>query len=686
MKRGDDPSYEALKRRAETAEAALKALREGQVDAILGEERNLVVRLADVEAALVESEELFRTVFQQAAVGMAQLLPEGRYVRVNPRLAEILGYDPRELEGRFFREITHPDDLGLQDAKLAEISAGKSDTFEIEKRFFHRSGSVVWARLYSRAVRHPDGAVKYLITSIVDITERRRTEEALRRRERQLQQIFEILPIGLWFVDRDGTLLRGNPAGVRIWGAEPKVPMSEYGVFKAWRLPERQPVEAGDWALARTIRDGATIVDELLEIEAFDGRKKTILNYTAPILDAEGRVDGAIVANLDISDRMALERQLRQAQKMEAVGRLAGGVAHDFNNMLGVILGYAELARQKVGPDDALAEDLEQIMTAARRSADITRQLLAFARRQTVAPRVLDLNDTVEGMLRMLRRLIGEDIELRWLPGAGLWPVRIDPTQVDQILANLLVNARDAIDGVGQVSLETHNARLDAAWRSDHPDFSPGEYVLLAVSDTGRGMDSETLENLFEPFFTTKELGRGTGLGLATVYGIVRQNGGLIDVSSQPSHGTTFRIYLPRHRGRIEGTPGPQKGQVPTGRGETVLLVEDDGALLKLARRMLEGLDYRVLAAGGPNEALDLVGSRSEEIHLLITDVVMPEISGRDLAERLKALSPGLRVLFMSGYTADVIARRGVLDADVHFVQKPFSRDELALKVAEVLK
>jgi signal transduction histidine kinase len=385
------------------------------------------------------------------------------------------------------------------------------------------------------------------------------------------------------------------------------------------------------------------------------------------------------------TEKAYLQSQLMQAQKMESVGRLAGGVAHDFNNMLGVILGHVEMAQELVEPAGQLFEDLDEIKKAARRSADLTRQLLAFARKQTISPRVLDLNETVEGLLKMLRRLIGENVDLVWLPGQDLGPVKIDPTQVDQILANLTVNARDAIDGIGRITIETGNAVLDEENCAEHMGSVPGSYVMLSIGDDGCGMDRTVQEHIFEPFFTTKEVGRGTGLGLATTYGIVKQNGGFIKVRSAPGQGSIFRIYLPRHVGRRSaidsggGAERAQKGQ------ETILLVEDEPANLNLGKRMLEKLGYRVLAAGTPGEALRLAEHNSGEIDLLLTDVVMPEMNGRDLSNRLLSLYPGLKRLFMSGYTANVIADHGEIDEGVYFIQKPFSRLELSRKVREAL-
>jgi len=338
-----------------------------------------------------------------------------------------------------------------------------------------------------------------------------------------------------------------------------------------------------------------------------------------------------------------------------------------------------------VDPNDPLHADLQEILTAARRSTDITRQLLAFARKQTVAPRVLDLNETLEEMLKMLRQLIGEDIDLAWLPKANLWLVKMDPAQIDQILANLCVNAQDAIAGVGKVTIETDKVTFDAAYCADHAGFVPGEFVLLAVSDNGCGMDKETQDKLFEPFFTTKGVGQGTGLGLATVYGIVKQNDGFINVYSEPEKGTTFKIYLPRHAGETEEISVESVAEIPKGRGETVLVVEDDFSILKLANKILDGLGYNVLIARSPNEAIVLAEEHAGALDILITDVVMPEMNGKELAGRVHALCPDIKTLFMSGYTANVIAHRGVLEEGVNFIQKPFSIKDLAAKVRAVL-
>jgi PAS domain S-box-containing protein len=385
-------------------------------------------------------------------------------------------------------------------------------------------------------------------------------------------------------------------------------------------------------------------------------------------------------------DRDKLQKQLIQAQKMESIGRLAGGIAHDFNNMLGVIIGYTELAIEKQPYSTPIHSDLLEIMNAAGRSAEITKQLLAFARKQTINPRVIDLNNTVESMLKMLQRLIGEDIDLLWLPCTGQSMINIDPMQVDQILANLCINARDAIQGVGKITIETGHAVLDEEYCLDHAGFLPGQFVVISVSDSGTGIDPSIMENIFDPFFTTKGVGQGTGLGLATVYGIVKQNEGFINVYSEKGHGATFKIYLPQHSGDVlVQRPGALK-DIPLSKGETVLIVEDDPAILKLGERILEQLGYMVLSASTPAAANNLIREYSGKIDLLITDVIMPEMNGRDLANRVKIVHPDLKVLYMSGYTANVIAHRGILDSGVNFIQKPFTKHEFGATIRKVIE
>jgi CheY-like chemotaxis protein len=370
---------------------------------------------------------------------------------------------------------------------------------------------------------------------------------------------------------------------------------------------------------------------------------------------------------------------------MESVGRLAGGVAHDFNNMLGVILGRTELLLQQTPTDESAYAELREIQKAAERSVDLTHQLLAFARKQTAAPKLLDLNPTVGGMLKMIRRLIGEDIDLVWTPDPEPSFVKIDPSQLDQILANLCVNARDAVTEAGRIVISTENVLFEEKDCRDSAERRPGEFVRLSVSDNGSGMDQSALANLFEPFFTTKEVGKGTGLGLATVYGIVKQNEGFIHVDSEPGRGTTFQVFLPRQPEESETSREPSSNVAASQGKETLLLVEDEPSLLAMTATLLRRQGYQVLTASLPSEALRLAERHKGPIHILVTDVVMPEMNGRELAARLPAFSPGIKSLYMSGYTSDIIANHGVLEEGVAFIQKPFTMRELSAKVREVL-
>jgi len=411
-----------------------------------------------------------------------------------------------------------------------------------------------------------------------------------------------------------------------------------------------------------------------------------IFSENKDLIALEGFISDITELKKAEADREKLREQLTQAQKMESVGRLAGGVAHDFNNMLTVILGFTQAAMDQTDPSGPVYRNLKEVSQAAGRSADLTRQLLTFARKQVIDPKVIDLNETVRQMMEMLQRLMGENIQVAWHPETELWPVKMDPSQIDQILANLCVNARDAIAGIGKITIETGMTTFDRDYCDHHPGFSPGDYVLLIFTDNGCGMDEKTLENLFEPFFTTKELGRGTGLGLATVYGIVKQNNGFIHVSSEKGQGTTFRIYLPRHRtGPADSAPEMPADPVPKGH-ETLLVVEDEPAILKMTKMMLALSGYTVLTAATPGQALAAARHHTGKIHLVLTDVIMPEMTGRDLADKLTSLFPEIKVVFMSGYTADVIARQGILDDHVQFIQKPFSRTELAVKIRQALE
>ena len=540
------------------------------------------------------------------------------------------------------------------------------------------SGDLFWEEIYMSALIL-DGQHQAIAVGL-DITNRKRAGITILRQAMAMEAADD----GIAIVSSEETFIYVNRAQARIHG---------YGrpqelVGKPWRML---------YGMEELARFDAEIMPAFVRQGRYraciEGRRKDGSRFDQEISLTALPRGGWICIVRDITERRQVEAereklqaQLLRAQKMESVGRLAGGVAHDYNNMLSVIIGYTQMAMEEAGPSNPLYADLNEILAAARRSADITRQLLAFARKQAAAPRVLDLNETVEGMLKMLRRLIGEDIELCWRPGADLWPVKIDPSQLDQVVANLCVNARDAINGVGRIRIRTENVHHDQPGHADLSSLAPGDYVMLAVSDDGCGMNAQVREHLFEPFFTTKPMGQGTGLGLATVYGIVQQNNGCITVSSEPGRGSTFTIYLPRHRG--EEPPSavlPERSEVQPGKGETVLMVEDEAAVLKMGKQMLEKLGYRVLTAAGAAEALTLAASSPRKIHLAIIDMVMPQMNGLALAERLRSICPDLRLLFMSGYIGDAVNLREVLKEGDDFIQKPFSVPLLGAKVRQVL-
>ena len=422
----------------------------------------------------------------------------------------------------------------------------------------------------------------------------------------------------------------------------------------------------------------------------FINRRKNMELYSeettiSPVY-TNGVISNFVAVKRDVTKEEELEQQFRQSQKMESVGRLAGGVAHDFNNMLSVILGYSELALASMSPQDKLYKNIEEIRKAGKRSADLTAQLLAFSRKQTIMPRVVNLNDAVGNMLKMLRRLIGENIQLTWIPGARLGNIYLDPAQIDQLLANLCVNARDAIKNTGKIIIETRQVEFDEAYCEHHVYAKPGTYILLAVSDNGCGMEKEVKDKIFEPFFTTKAQNKGTGLGLATVYGIVKQNKGLINVYSEPGEGSSFKLYFPLHSAPQVKEEAKEKAPLPSGRGERILLVEDEPSILELTQTMIESIGYSVIATTSPQEALLLAAGQKEEIALLLSDVVMPGMNGKQLAEQLQKIHSNMKILFMSGYTSDVIANHGVLEEGIHFITKPFTLQEIAKALKEMLK
>ena len=637
------------------------------------------------QAALRTSEEYQRAMIDCSPVALYSVDLEGNVLTWNSSAEKIFGWRAEEVVGKPLPIV--PARKQEEFRMLRKEVLEKGGFFGKELLRLKKGGEEIPVSLSAAPVRNDRGEIVGIMGAAEDITERKESESRLKESEARFRSIVENAPEPI-FIQTDMRFAYLNPKAIKLFGAEDGRALLGTPVMQRFHPDFHEQVKAR----VKTLNEDRKPVKELFEQKylRMDGSSVWVETTGQPIV-YHGE-NGALVFVRDISARKAaekerkrLESQLIQAQKMESVGRLAGGVAHDYNNMLSVIIGYAELAMDQTPPEDSVYDDLREILEAARRSADITRQLLAFARRQTIDPKTIDLNATVESTLKMLRRLIGEDIDLSWRPGSGLWPVHMDPSQLDQILANLCVNARDAIAGVGVIVIETDNVRFDEEYCAGHAGFVPGEYVLLAVSDDGCGMDQETLDHVFEPFFTTKGAGRGTGLGLATVYGVVKQNEGFVNVYSEPEKGTVFRIYLRRHVGEAEEAHERDAEEIPVGRGETVLVVEDESSILKLAKAILEKLGYAVLDAATPGRALALAEAHAGDVHLLLTDVVMPEMNGRELAQKLRALHPAMKVLYMSGYTANVIAHRGVLDEGVSFVQKPFSNRDLAVKVRGAL-
>ena len=657
---------------AMSSEETLRTLHELRVHQIELEMQNEELRTAQVELDAARAR--YFDLYDLAPVGYCTLSETGLILEANLTAATLLSVARGALGKQPITRFILREDQDIYYLHRKYLfETGEPQVCEL--RMVKKDGAPFWARLEATVAQGANGApVGRVVLS--DITERKRAEEVLRK----FKAIFDTANFGAAIADLNGVLTYVNDCFAAVHGYEAK---ELAGQPLKWSHNEEQQ-EQVELLLRQLTREGSFNAQEVGHCRR-DGTAFPMLMTGHVVRDANGVPECFAATAIDLTERKALESQLQQAQKMESVGRLAGGVAHDFNNMLGVILGYTDLALMRVDLASPLHADLMAIRKTAERSANLTRQLLAFARKQTAAPKVLDLNEAVEGMLKMLRRLIGEDIDLVWLPDKNLWPVKVDPSQIDQILANLCINARDAIEGVGKLTIETGTTAFDEAYCAEHPGFVPGEYVLLAVSDDGSGMDKETQDKLFEPFFTTKEMGKGTGLGLATVYGIVKQNNGFINVYSEPGHGTTFKIYLPWHVGKAEQLKIIDSTQAISRGHETVLLVEDESAILEITTTMLEHLGYTVLAASTTGEAIRLANEHPGEIHLLITDVVMPEMNGRKLAERLMPLHPNLKLLFMSGYTSNVIAHQGVLNEGVCFIQKPFSMKDFATKVREVL-
>jgi len=570
-------------------------------------------------------------------------------------------------------------------AGIRRVLRGEAGSFAIEYPC-HSPTEQRWFRMEASPLRAGRGGA---VVMHINITEHKSAEIALRETGDRLVEAQAVAKLGSWETDLSTMEVRCSEELYRLFEIGPRRFAATHAAFMGFVHPEDRP--AVDAAFLESFdRDSINAIEH--RIITASGLVKSVEERWRIQHDEQGRPVRAAGTCQDITertraeaDKTTLRTQLQQAQKLASVGRLAGGVAHEFNNMLGVILGCTGIVLDRVDLGQSLQDDLEEIRTAATRAADVTRELLAFARKQVIVPRVLDLNETVAGTMKMLGRLIGENVQITWQPAAGLWPIKADQTQIDQILVNLCLNARDAISNTGHLTIETGNTTLDAADCADNPDAVPGPYAFLVASDDGCGMDQETLAQAFEPFFTTKNVGKGTGLGLSVVHGIVLQHGGFVTVSSEPGVGTTFTIYFPRHAETTVAVVQPATVAAPDARGETILVVEDEPALLKLTARLLERRGYTVLAAPSPGEALRLAREHAGEIHLLLTDMLMPEMNGRDLARQFVALRPKVRALFMSGYADATIAENGVLAGAAGFLPKPFTAHALAIAVRQGL-
>jgi two-component system cell cycle sensor histidine kinase/response regulator CckA len=632
-----------------------------------------------IRRQLLEREEVFQLISENAADMIAVVDLEGKRLFNSMSYQKVLGYSPEELAASSAYEQIHPDDRervreSAEHARLTGI--GKT----LDYRFRHKNGSWLALESTSSVIRDANGLPEKLVLVNRDITKRKETEDALRRSEADFRSVVECAPYGICRASDDGRLLQVNPALQSMLGC-----------------PRKEDLLNQD--IGTTVFRSKSQYDKFAEMLARSGEAKDIeaewkrQGGTPIIVRCSGRrvsgEDGSAayfqVFAEDVTEKRLLESQLRMAQKMEAIGRLSGGIAHDFNNLLGVIIGYSGVLKKNLAAKADLLEHATEIEKAGQRAASLTKQLLAFSRRQVLTPEVLDLNALVNDLRRMLPRLLGEDIQITANLDPDLKNVKADRTQIEQVILNLAINARDAMPAGGGLTIATANVALDEAYTWDHPGSKAGRYVLLSVTDTGTGMDPETLAHIFEPFFTTKEPGKGTGLGLATVYGIVKQSDGYIWVESALGKGSKFEVYVPEYAGAPVTDARKTEPHRTSGGSESVLLVEDADALRKLAESLLKMAGFRVTSARTGEEALEIAAREAGDFDLLLTDIVMPGLNGRALAQKLSARWPRMKVLYMSGYSDNIIADHGVLDAGIHLLHKPFTEEFLLRKVREVL-
>lgn len=627
--------------------------------------------------SLISVEDTYAVLFERNPHPMMVYDPSGgEILAVNEAAVSTYGYSHEQFLQMNIRDISAPEELPRLEAHISR----QRPSYEYSGVWRHvrRNGSIIAVEVNSSELRY-DGRPARLI-SVNDVSRSVLAEEALRQSDANFRTLIQSAPLAIVTLDRNGLVQMWNPAAEHLFG---------------WREAEvlNRPlltVPENDIDEHRLLLARAAGGDPVVGIERTrrrkDGTGVLISISVAALRDDRGGIAGFIATYMEVGTRRALEEQFRHAQKMESVGRLAGGVAHDFNNLLTVILGYGHMLRAMDTLDASVASGIGEIVDAAERAADLTRQLLAFSRKQVLQPEVLTLDRVVRRMGRLLKRLIGEDVELVTVIPQSTHPVRVDPAQIEQVVANLVVNSRDAMPGGGRLTIEISNVELDEIYASRRVDFQPGKYVMLAVTDTGTGMNQAVQERIFEPFFTTKEPGKGTGLGLATVYGIVKQSGGDVWAYSEPGTGTTFKVYLP-----AVITTAPPEAEAPAltpaaGGSETILVVEDEEKVRVLAAGVLKTAGYHVFQARTADEALFILRQRPDEIHLLLTDAVLPRMSGEQLAKRAVEIRPGIRLLFMSGYTDTSVVANGVIAEGNVFLQKPFIPEILLRKTREALE
>jgi PAS domain S-box-containing protein len=636
------------------------------------------------EAKLYESEQEFRTLAEAMPQIVWTTRPDGMNTYFNQQWIDYTGLTQEESRGHGWNIPFHPDDR--ERAALAwQRATQHNDTYSLECRLRRFDGAYRWWLVRGVPLRNASGEITKWFGTCTDIEDIKRGEEVLREQEKNYRTLFNSAGDAIFIREPSGRFLDANDVACERLGysRDELLAMTPRGLddpADGVTMDQRTEVVQRDgksiFQVTHLARDGRRIPTEICSrLICYQG-KQAILSIGRDITERKRAEDA----------RVKLEDQLRASQKMEAIGSLAGGVAHDFNNLLSVILSFTGFALEGVREDDPQRADLLEVKNAADRAVGLTRQLLAFGRKQVLQPASLDLNQIAQGVEKMLRRILGEDIDFVQVLAPDLGIVKADPGQVEQVLMNLVVNARDAMPGGGKLTIETSNVEVDDEYATAHVAVKPGSYVQVAVTDTGCGMDKQTQARIFEPFFTTKERGKGTGLGLSTAYGVVKQSGGSIWVYSEPGRGTTFKVYLPRESSATTAT-ALQPSAVstrPTGT-ETILVVEDEEGLRTVARRGLEGAGYRVLTAADGPQALLVSAAHAGEIHLLVTDVVMPGMSGRAVAQELSRTRPTLKVVYMSGYTDDAIVHHGVLDAGTHFLAKPFTSADLTRKTREVL-